>query len=314
MAKKNNTKAVENNAVETKAVENNAVETEAVENVSRETSVHGTTNNVGQEIEKIAPSDTDVISCTMTEEEHKARKERIYEIQEKCLKGSWDMMVEIASAKERKEQTLDGYNETEADFEKWALEMFGIKSTQVRQYVRILTTYGKMDDKGEYTLEDKYKRYTREKLDIIQRHPQFKTRASFDTLTDSLGITPSTSEDVLKDLVREAKGLPAPQPKTKAKGNDNASEPSVEDIKASDTFKVVDERRDILLKYVADLRTEARTVVDSKDEKLAMAFVIKLIDSFAEMESAYNNVGKAEEPKAEEPKAEEPKAEEPKAE
>ena len=286
-----------------------AVETKAVENVSRETSVSGTTNNVGQEITamKALEGETDVISCTMTEEEHKARKERIYEIQEKCLKGSWDMMVEIASAKERKEQTLDGYNETEADFEKWALEMFGIKSTQVRQYVRILTTYGKMDDKGEYTLEDKYKRYTREKLDIIQRHPQFKTRASFDTLTDALGITPSTSEDVLKELVREAKGLPSPQPKTKnnpnAKGN-NASEPSVEDIKASDTFKVVDERRDILLKYVADLRVEAREVVDSKDDKLAMAFVIKLIDNFAEMEKAYNNVGKAEEPKAEEPKAE----------
>lgn len=293
MAKKNNTKVVENNAVET----------EAVEDVSRETSVSGTTNNVGQEISALKPSEGDVISCTMTEEEHNARKERIYEIQEKCLKGSWDMMVEIASAKERKEQTLDGYNETEADFEKWALEMFGIKSTQVRQYVRILTTYGKMDDKGEYTLEDKYKRYTREKLDIIQRHPQFKTRASFDTLTDSLGITPSTSEDVLKELVREAKGLPAPQPKTKdnpkTKNNDNASEPSVEVIKASDTFKVVDERRDILLKYVADLRTEAKTVVESNDNTLAMAFVVKLIDSFAEMESAYNNVGKAEEPKAE---------------
>ena len=304
MAKKNNTKAVENNAVETKAVENNAVETEAVETKV----VSGTTNNVGQEISALKPSDGDVISCTMTEEEHKARKERIYEIQEKCLKGSWDMMVEIASAKERKEQTLDGYNETEADFEKWALEMFGIKSTQVRQYVRILTTYGKMDDKGEYTLEDKYKRYTREKLDIIQRHPQFKTRASFDTLTDSLGITPSTSEDILKDLVREAKGLPAPQLKTKdnakTKNNDNASEPSVEDIKASDTYKVVDTRRDILLKYVADLRTEAKTVVESNDNNLAMAFVVKLIDSFAEMESAYNNVGKAEEPKAEEPKAE----------
>ena len=259
MAKKNNTKAMETKAMETveteavettETVETEAVETtEAVENVSRETSISGTTNNVGQEITAMKPSEGDVISCTMTEEEHKARKERIYEIQEKCLKGSWDMMVEIASAKERKEQTLDGYNETEADFEKWALEMFGIKSTQVRQYVRILTTYGKMDDKGEYTLEDKYKRYTREKLDIIQRHPQFKTRASFDTLTDSLGITPSTSEDVLKELVREAKGLPAPQPKTKepkAKGNDNASEPSVEDIKASNTFKVVDERRDIL--------------------------------------------------------------------
>ena len=295
----------------TKAVETEAVETEAAENASRETSISGTPNNVRQEISALKPSEGDVISCTMTEEEHKARKERIYEIQEKCLKGSWDMMVEIASAKERKEQTLDGYNETEADFEKWALEMFGIKSTQVRQYVRILTTYGKMDDKGEYTLEDKYKRYTREKLDIIQRHPQFKTRASFDTLTDSLGITPSTSEDVLKDLVREAKGLPAPQPKTsepKPKNNKN-SEPSVEDIKSSDTFKVVDERRDILLKYVADLRTEAKTVVESNDNNLAMAFVVKLIDSFAEMESAYNNVGKAEEPKAEEPKAEEPKAE-----
>ena len=307
----------------TKAVETEAVETKAVENVSRETSVSGTTNNVGQEINALEPSKVEVISCTMTEEEHKARKERIYEIQEKCLKGSWDMMVEIASAKERKEQTLDGYNETEADFEKWALEMFGIKSTQVRQYVRILTTYGKMDDKGEYTLEDKYKRYTREKLDIIQRHPQFKTRASFDTLTDSLGITPSTSEDVLKDLVREAKGLPAPQPKTSTKNNgaknNNASEPSIEDVKASTTYKTVVDKQALVMKLCSETYTKCNALVEKinsipngkKDPNIgieAVALIVTYIEEFKAMETAYNNVGK-EEPKAEEPKAEEPKAE-----
>ena len=310
---KNKTKAVETEAVETKAVE-----TEAVENVSRETSVSGTANNVGQEISALEPSKGDVISCTMTEEEHKARKERIYEIQEKCLKGSWDMMVEIASAKERKEQTLDGYNETEADFEKWALEMFGIKSTQVRQYVRILTTYGKLDDKGEYTLEDKYKRYTREKLDIIQRHPKFKTRASFDTLTDSLGITPSTSEDVLKDLVREAKGLPAPQPKTsepKTKGNNSVKEPSVEDIKASTTYKTVVDKQALVMKLCSETYIKCNALVEKinsipngkKDPNIgveAVALIVTYIEEFKAMESAYNNVGKAEEPKAEEPKAE----------
>ena len=280
--------------------------TKAVENVSRETSVHGTTNNVGQEIEKIAPSETEVVSCTMTEEEHQARKERIIEIQEKCLRGSWDMMVEIASAKSRKEQTLDGYSESEGDFEKWALEQFGIKSTQVRQYVRVLETYGRLADNGEYTLEEKYKRYTREKLDIIQRHPQFKTRASFDALVDALGITPSTSEDILKELVREAKGLPAPQTKEKAKSSKADAEHvvTVEEVKETQLYKDTLETRDILLKWVSDIRAEAREVADSKDNKKAMEFVNKLIESFGEMEKSYNNVTRKEEPKAEEPKAE----------
>ena len=272
---------------------NTKVEETKVEDVSRETSAPNT-NNVGQEIQPLGASN--VVTCTMTEEEHKARVDRIHEKQAQGLKISWDIMVDITSAKERKEQALDGYDETEKGFEEWCQTMFNIKSTQVRQAVRVLSVYGKVDDKGEWYLEDKYKRYTKEKLDIIQRHPKFTTKANFDNLVDALGITPATSEEILKTLVREAKGLPEPTPKDNTKKSQKTEEtkvePTTEEIKATVTYQNIESKRDILLKYVADLRVEAKTIADSKDEKLAMAFVVKLIDSFEEMESSYNSVGK----------------------
>ena len=253
-----------------------------------EATVLGTTNNVGQEIAPLQPSD--VISCTMTEEEHKARKDRIFDKMEQGLRLSWDIMVDITSAKERKEQTLDGYDETEESFNQWCDDTFGMKSTQVKQAVRVLTTYGKVDDKGEWMLEDKYKRYTKEKLDIIQRHPQFKTKVDFDAIVEACGITPSTSEKALKELVREAKGLPAPQPKTKSE--ETKTIPTTEDIKASEVYKHVEDTRDVVMKFASDMLIEANKVFESKDDVLAMAFVARFIDSFKEMENAYNNVGK----------------------
>ena len=274
-------------------VEETKVEETKVDDVSRETSAPNV-NNVGQEIQPLGA--TNVVTCTMTEEEHKARVDRIHEKQAQGLRISWDIMVDITSAKERKEQSLDGYEETEKGFEEWCETTFNIKSTQVRQAVRVLSVYGKVDDKGEWSLEDKYKRYTKEKLDIIQRHPKFTTKASFDNLVEALGITPATSEGALKTLVREAKGLPEPTPKDTTKKSQKSeevkAEPTTEEVKATVTYQNIESKRDILLKYVADLRAEAKTIVDSKDDKLAMAFVVKLIDSFTEMESSYNAVGR----------------------
>ena len=278
---------------------NTNTKVETKENVSRETSINGTANNVGQEIQPIGASD--VVTCTMTEEERKARVERIHEKQAQGLKISWDIMVDIVSAKERKEQALDGYDETEKAFEDWCETMFNIKSTQVRQAVRVLNTYGKVDDNGEWSLEDKYKRYTKEKLDIIQRHPKFTTKASFDNLIEALGITPATSEGVLKQLVREAKGLPEPTPKDEtekaSKPKAEKTAPSVEDIKASETYKHVEDTKAVVMKFVADMFAEANKVVQSKDNKLAMAYAIRFVEAFKEMEKQYNEVGK--EPQAE---------------
>ena len=197
-----------------KEVKNNNKVVEEAKNVSRETIVKqeeakGTQNNAGQEIEKLQPSEI-VTTCTMTNEEHEARKTRIREKQEQGLRLSWDIMADIVSANERHEHTLDGYEDTAKGFLEWANTEFSIGDTQVKQAIRIMGVYGTIDDKGEYTIEEKYKRYTKEKLDIIQRFPAFKTKSNFDDIVESLGIMPSTSEGVLKEMVREAKGLPAP--------------------------------------------------------------------------------------------------------
>lgn len=233
--------------------ETKATETKA-ENASRETSVTGTTNNVGQEISPVKPSD--VIDCTMTEEEHKARIKRIQAKMEAGLKLSWDIIVDIASAKERKEQELDGYTSSESDFNKWANELFGMGETQIKQAVRLVGFYGSIDDKGEYTLADKYKRFTKEKLDIIQRLPQMKTKADFDTVTEALGIMPNTSEGVLKEMVKQAKGIT-----DKSKDNDKAtdktkeSKKTREEVMESETYKTLQTERDRLATESTDVKT-----------------------------------------------------------
>ena len=180
--------------------------------------VKGTPNNAGQEIEKLTPSEV-VTTCTMTNEEHEARKQRIHDKMEQGLRLSWDIMADIVSANERHEHTLDGYEDTSEGFLKWANVEFSMGDTQVKQAIRIMGIYGSIDDKGEYTIDDKFKRYTKEKLDIIQRFPAFKTKSNFDDIVESLGIMPNTSEGVLKEMVREAKGLPAPNDKDNDKDN-----------------------------------------------------------------------------------------------
>lgn len=266
-------------------------------NVSRETNIQGATNNVGQEIQKQAPSTVEVVKCTMTEEEHLARMQRIHDRQEQGLRLSWDIMVDITSAWSRNEQVLDGYSETSEDFLKWAFINFGIKDTQVKQARRVVEFYGSIDDKGEYSLEDKYKRYTKEKLDIIQRLPAMSTKAKFDDTVESLGIMPSTSEDTLKSLVRQAKGLPEPQPKAKVEkkttaNNTESGTPDESVIKSTPVYKVEVDKGALMRNFIAEHIAEANKVVESKKDKLAMAFVVKFLEDFKAMESSYNEIGR----------------------
>ena len=233
----------------------------------------------------------------MTEEEHHARVERIHSKMEQGLRLSWDILVDITSAKERKEQTLDGYSDSTEDFNKWAMELFGMGETQIKQASRLIGFYGSIDDKGEYSLDDKYKRYTKEKLDIIQRIPQLRTKAQFDEVTESLGIMPSTSEGVLKQIVREAKGLPEKEEKTteqkQAEKEAKQTVKDVKEIKDSKPYKEIEAKRDTLQDFITNMRVEAKKVADSKDNKLAMALVVKFIEGFNDMEKAYNEIGKA---------------------
>lgn len=270
------------------------------------TTVKGTANNVGQEITKQMPS-TDVISCTMTEEEHQARVERIHTKMEQGLRLSWDIIVDIASAKERNEQELDGYTKSADDFNKWANELFGMGETQVKQAIRLVGFYGSIDDKGEYSLDDKYKRFTKEKLDIIQRIPQLKTKAQFDEVCDTFGIMPNTSEGVLKEIVKEAKGITdksESKEDKEAKKQKKEKEQSTAEIKASVEYKELESKRDILLKFTGDYYTKVHAYCEKvralkKDEPLSTDAITEMVAiflsyerDFKEVEKEYNGVGK----------------------
>lgn len=270
------------------------------------TTVKGTANNVGQEITKQKPS-ADVISCTMTEEEHQARVERIHTKMEQGLRLSWDIIVDIASAKERNEQELDGYTKSADDFNKWANELFGMGETQVKQAIRLVGFYGSIDDKGEYTLDDKYKRFTKEKLDIIQRIPQLKTKAQFDEVCDTFGIMPNTSEGVLKEIVKEAKGITDKgdsKEDKEAKKQKKEKEQTTAEIKSSVEYKELESKRDILLKFTGDYYTKVHAYCEKvralkKDEPLSTDAITEMVAlflsyerDFKEVEKEYNGVGK----------------------
>ena len=263
-------------------------------NVSRETSVKGTNNNVGQEIKPVKPSEV-VATCTMTEEEHKARVNMIYEMQARGIQCEWTIMASITSAKERKEQTLDGYGDSEADFNKWVGDLFEIKDTQVKQMSRIMHVYGTLADNGEWSIAEKFTRYSKEKLDIIQSFPQFKTKANFDELVDALGITPATSCAVLKTLRAEAKGITQKEEPTKKEAEASEttektmSTKEVKEIKDSEPYKELDRKKDIMLKFISEHAVEAKKVADSKKNELAMAFVVKFLDDFKALEQEYQN-------------------------
>ena len=190
--------------------------------MANQNKVTGTKNNVGQEIAEAKAAE--VSTCTMTEDEHKARIERIRNAQAQGRDAEFSIMVEIASAKQRHEQELDGYANTEKAFLQWANDMFELGDTQIKQAVRILGVYASVDDKGEYTLPDKFRMYSKEKLDLIQAFPQFKTRADFDALVDALGITPATSCAVIKQLKAEAKGIETKTDEAKAETKEAKAE------------------------------------------------------------------------------------------
>ena len=263
-----------------------------------ETKVTGTVNNAGQEIAPVKPSE--VIDCTMTEEEHKARIKRIQVKMQAGLKLSWDIIVDIASAKERKEQELDGYTGSEADFNKWANELFGMGETQIKQAVRLVGFYGSIDDKGEYALADKYKRFTKEKLDIIQRLPQMKTKADFDTVTESLGIMPNTSEGVLKEMVKQAKGL-TDKSKDDDKTKDKPKEikKTREEIMESETYKSLQAERDRFVTESSDVKTFIATWFGyANDTKMSdKDFRIEFIKAVKALDKAKAEQAKAEQAK-----------------
>ena len=319
MANKNtkveNTK-VENTKVENTKVDNTSVVTD--DNVSRETSVSGTENNVGQEIKAMGQ---DIVSTpTMTEDEHKEHMEKMFNYGLQGRLADMSLKVEIKTAYDKKEHLLDGYDDTTKSFYKWAEDKFELKETQVKQAIRVIPIFGQLDDKGYWSMEDKFKAYGLEKLDRIQSHPKFKL-SDFDTFTEVLGITDKSTVADIKAIVAKAKG----------KGNDDTTGDNTTDttgdnttdttgdnttgtkkdtkkidisqVKSSEAYKELDSKRDMLLKFVVEYRTrfkENREAVEKLNEgddisELAancMAIAFSFLDDFEELEKTYNEVGK----------------------
>ena len=285
------------NKVENTTVNNTTGSVTTDVNVSRETSIQGSTNNVGQEIKAMGQ---DVVTTpTMTEEEHKNHMETMYKYGLQGRIADMSLKVEIKTAYDKKEHLLDGYDDTTKAFYKWAEDKFELKETQVKQAIRVIPIFGKIDDKGYWSMEDKYKVYGLEKLDRIQSHPKFKL-SDFDSFTEVLGISEKSTVADIKAIVARAKGKEDTTGTTGTTDTTDTTGTKAKDtkpldisaIKSSDAYKEVDAKRDMLLAFISDHMVEAKKIVESKKNDLAMAYVVKLLDDFKTLESDYQNVNK----------------------
>lgn len=236
-------------------------------------------NNMNNEIKEMKASEV-VATCTMTEEEHKARIERIYDAQRKGTELEWNIMVELKSAKERHEQTLSGYGDTEADFIKWVGDLFEIKDTQVKQMSRLVGIYGSIADNGEWSIEPKYTRFSKEKLDIIQRHKDFHAKSDFDEIVNALGITPETSCANIKAIINKANGkqLEDKTATDKPSKEEKEAKKTVEEIKSSDVYKALVDEEKLVKDFVTRFYGYAKdNAMSDKDfRKAYIAEVAKL--------------------------------------
>ena len=258
--------------------------------------VKGMTNNVGQEIAPMQASEHEVVTTpTMTETEHEEHMNKMLGLYITANTSDVALKSEILTSYDKKEYVLDGYADTEDGFQKWAEDNFNIKKTQAKQLKRVIPIFGTKDSNGYWSIEDKYSAYGLEKLDRIQSHPKFKL-AQFDTFTEALGITDKTTVAELKTMIAEAKGKSKTE---ESKTEESKTEESkteekklttedVKEIKESEPYKEIESKRDTLLNFVSSHITEAYKVKDSKDNKLAMAYILKLIDDFEEMEKNYS--------------------------
>lgn len=252
--------------------------------------IKGTTNNVGQEIKPIQASEV-VSTPAMTEQEHKEHMSKMLGLYISANASDVALKAEILASYEKKEYVLDGYNDSEEGFQKWAEDNFNIKKTQAKQLKRVIPIFGTKDSAGYWTIDNKYAVYGLEKLDRIQSHPKFKL-SQFDNFTEALGITDKTTVAELKDIVAEAKGKnrdeqKTDEPKAEANGEELTAE-EVKRIKDSTPYMEMESKRDTLMKFVSDHIAQAYKVKESKNNEVAMTYVLKLIDDFEEMEKNYS--------------------------
>ena len=235
-------------------------------------------NNVKQEAKEMKPTG-EVVLCTMTEKEHEQRKEYILNAQARGREAEWAIMTALVSAKERHEQTLDGFDDTETGFNNWVMSLFEIKDTQVKQMIRIVRKYGDLADNGEWSVQPKFIAYGKEKLDIIQRHNAFKTKGDFDNIVTALDINPYTSTSIIRDLINQANGKALPDKETDKEQptkEEKAAKKSEQEIKESDIYKEVVSVSDELHAFITKWLGYAKD--EKMDDKKFRAEFIKNVE------------------------------------
>lgn len=238
-------------------------------------------NNVNNDIKELKPS-TDVVTCTMTNDEHEARVKGIREAQANGRTLEWYVMTQLVSAKERHEQTLDSYDDSEKGFNNWVMDNFEIGETQVKQAVRLIRVYGDLDlNNNEWSINPKFTLFGKEKLDIIQRHKDFKTKGDFDAITKALDITPYTSRETIRQLINQANGkaIETKSGTPSETKEERQAKKDVKEIKETDTYKELEHNFTDTKTFIAKWFSYAN------DKKMSdKDFREKFIDAVKELE------------------------------
>lgn len=194
-------------------------------------------------------------------------------------KSTVDVAECIASLNFSKAYVLKGY----ATIEEYCENEYSIKKTQVNLALRIVSKYCTEDNKrvGHFTVEDKFKDYGADKLDIIQKMDNFSID-NFDTLVESLDINPKTTLTDLKTIYRKAKGIEEKAPHEK---NGSPATQEKED-NVTTALKKANDKKTIQLVHIKSLLIDLYQM--ALDEKVRDEdFRAKAKDTLHKVENIY---------------------------
>lgn len=172
-------------------------------------------------------------------------------------KSTVDVAECIATLNFTKAYVLKGY----ASIEEYCETEYSIKKTQVNLALRIVSKYCTEDNKrlGDFSIEDKFKDYGADKLDIIQKIDNFSID-NFDALVESLEITPKTTLADLKSIYRKSKGIEEKAPEQK-----NIAPDTPENDTVTSTLKKANDKKTAQLDDIKSLLVELYKVALDED-------------------------------------------------
>lgn len=180
--------------------------------------VSGQQDNTGKEIQKQGPTiDSEVgevvsieTPTTLSDEQYNAVIEQGKNIVKAMLLNDLEKAVYCVETNERgawkkplNEHGAQKYN----DVSEWLKSEIGLEVSvkTINNYAKAVHIFAVKDKDGHYTMDDKYKAYSIQKLDEIQRLPDFKTRNDLERYEKDLGIYPEMSVSTLRGVLSDYK-------------------------------------------------------------------------------------------------------------